>query len=158
MGGEFNPGVDIRCDRCGMPIVEAEHLHTVNDKLVCDECLPLALAVAVVMCDFCSGPDPVWRYQARPLVVDQLVISDHGEVAAMPTFISNGDWAACERCHELMEAKNFAEIARMTATRTLSAIGRSPEEEDYFRSVQAAMELFFANVDRALVHPGKKEV
>jgi len=44
-----------------------------------------------IVCDFCSGPDPAWRYPARTFV---------DEASAS---LSVADWAACEACHILIE-------------------------------------------------------
>jgi hypothetical protein len=46
-----------------------------------------------MICDFCHGPDPVWRFHAQPFVVDYGI----GLQSA-----SDADWAACEACRELI--------------------------------------------------------
>jgi hypothetical protein len=49
------------------------------------------------ICDFCSGPRVAWRYPARSFVA-YVVASIGGE--------SVGDWAACDECHDLIEASD----------------------------------------------------
>lgn len=46
-------------------------------------------------CDFCSAPNPKWRYPARSFI---------GYVACGIAGESVGDWAACGECHRLIEA------------------------------------------------------
>ena len=46
-------------------------------------------------CDFCSAPNPIWRYPARSFI---------GYVACGIAGESVGDWAACGECHRLIEA------------------------------------------------------
>ena len=40
-----------------------------------------------MICDFCNAPNPVWRFRARPFLIDYGPIT--GE--------SDADWAACTR-------------------------------------------------------------
>ncbi len=49
-------------------------------------------------CDFCSEPEPAWSYPAATV----RVVSNH---------VSDGDWAACDACHDLIEAKDFNALA-----------------------------------------------
>ncbi len=46
-------------------------------------------------CDFCSAPEPMWAYPAKDFIA-YLVLPLVGE--------SVGAWAACEECHQLIEA------------------------------------------------------
>ena len=46
-------------------------------------------------CDFCSAPDPSWRYPARSFI---------GYIACGIAGESVGDWAACGECHRLIES------------------------------------------------------
>jgi hypothetical protein len=50
------------------------------------------------ICDFCSGRSVAWRYPARSFVA-YVVASIGGE--------SVGDWAACNECHDLIEASDI---------------------------------------------------
>ena len=47
-----------------------------------------------MICDFCNAPNPVWRFSARPFVVD------YGTMASA----SDADWAACDACRALILA------------------------------------------------------
>jgi hypothetical protein len=47
-----------------------------------------------MICDFCNAPNPVWRFRARPFLIDYGPIT--GE--------SDADWAACNACREMILA------------------------------------------------------
>ena len=47
-----------------------------------------------MICDFCNAPNPVWRFRARPFLIDYGPIT--GE--------SDADWAACKACREMILA------------------------------------------------------
>jgi len=47
-----------------------------------------------MVCDFCNAPNPVWRFQARPFVVD------YGSLAGA----SDAGWAACDACRDMILA------------------------------------------------------
>jgi len=47
-----------------------------------------------MICDFCNAPNPVWRFSARPFVVD------YGTMASA----SDADWAACDACRNMILA------------------------------------------------------
>lgn len=49
------------------------------------------------VCDFCLSPNPTWEY---PCGYVELMVPIPGEGIDS----SNDPWAACERCHELIEA------------------------------------------------------
>ena len=49
-----------------------------------------------MICDFCNAPNPVWRFRARPFVVD------YGPMVGA----SDADWAACDACRGLILADN----------------------------------------------------
>ena len=49
-----------------------------------------------MVCDFCNAPNPVWRFQARPFVVD------YGAMAGA----SDTGWAACDTCRDLILAND----------------------------------------------------
>lgn len=48
------------------------------------------------VCDFCLTPDPTWTYPCGPV----MLAGPHMEGSA-------DDWAACDHCHELIEAENW---------------------------------------------------
>ena len=52
-----------------------------------------------MICDFCHGPAPVWRFRAQPFVVDY----GFGLLRA-----SDADWAACDACREFILADDRA--------------------------------------------------
>jgi hypothetical protein len=54
-----------------------------------------------MICDFCHGPDPVWRFRAQPFVVDYGI----GLQSA-----SDADWAACDACREFIVAGDRAAL------------------------------------------------
>ena len=56
-----------------------------------------------LICDFCSAPDPLWRYPARTFLAYCLA-NVAGE--------SVGDWAACDVCHKLIEAGDRKGLAQ----------------------------------------------
>ena len=68
-----------------------------------------------LLCDFCSAPDPAWRYPARSFVA-YCVPNAVGE--------SVGDWAACEQCHILIEANDRSGLAQRSLD---ELIARHPE-------------------------------
>lgn len=52
------------------------------------------------VCDFCLAPDPAWEFPAGPVqVAGHHAITD-----------SIDGWAACDHCHELIEADRIAEL------------------------------------------------
>lgn len=48
-----------------------------------------------IICDFCSAPEVQWRYHARNIRLGSLFGVEH---------MSEGDWAACSPCRELIDA------------------------------------------------------
>ena len=58
---------------------------------------------ASLQCDFCSVPGPGWRYPARSFVA-YCAPNVAGE--------SVGDWAACDRCHVLIEIDDRKGLAQ----------------------------------------------
>jgi hypothetical protein len=58
---------------------------------------------ANLLCDFCSGPGPNWRYPAWNFIAYRTA-NLVGE--------SVGDWAACDGCHGLIEARDRQGLAQ----------------------------------------------
>jgi hypothetical protein len=54
-----------------------------------------------MICDFCHGLEPRWRFDARPFVVDY----GSGIQSA-----SDAGWAACDACCALVLADNRADL------------------------------------------------
>ena len=53
----------------------------------------------LMICDFCSGPDPAWRYPA---------VSFYDSFGGR----SVEDWLACEACHQMIAASDRNGLAR----------------------------------------------
>ena len=60
------------------------------------------MAVPVLKCDFCSSPEIRWRYPCKSFVTPTL------------DAMSNGDWAACDDCRDLVESGKYHELAAKT--------------------------------------------
>ena len=58
------------------------------------------------LCDFCSAPNPTWKYPARSFIGYE----EHGIAGE-----SVGDWAACEVCHELIAANDRVGLTERSA-------------------------------------------
>lgn len=54
-----------------------------------------------MVCDFCSAPDPSWRFEAQPFA------TVCGNVVAT----SDSGWAACDACCALIVANDRAALA-----------------------------------------------
>lgn len=53
------------------------------------------------ICDFCLAENPTWSYPASPMNIEL-----RGAIDA-----TQDDWAACDRCHELLERKDWRTLA-----------------------------------------------
>lgn len=60
-----------------------------------------------MQCDFCDSLEPVWRYPCRTFEAPILL--------GLVVPLSEGDWAACERCHSLIEERNYLALAMRAA-------------------------------------------
>lgn len=58
-----------------------------------------AIGSAVTACDFCSAPGPRWTYGCLPFRYEGVNAG------------SADDWAACDACHDLIEAADWNELA-----------------------------------------------
>jgi hypothetical protein len=72
-----------------------------------------------LVCDFCSKPDPAWRYPARTFV-SYCASNIAGE--------SVGDWAACDRCHVLIESDDRRGLAQRSLDELISKHPGAREE------------------------------
>ncbi len=71
-----------------------------------------------LVCDFCSSLDVLWRYPVRTFKSYVLQVE------------SLGDWAACGKCHDLIEAGKIEELAKRSAeTHPLVTSGEVKLEE-----------------------------
>jgi len=60
-------------------------------------------------CDFCNSREIAWRYRAESFVIDTLM-TIQGKQIRFP-WGSEGDWAACEFCSNLIETDKWEELA-----------------------------------------------
>ena len=58
------------------------------------------LTTSVLMCDFCSDLDVKWSYEASSFVMPESGSAFHG------------GWAACDPCHDLIEADKRQQLAK----------------------------------------------
>lgn len=58
------------------------------------------------ICDFCSEPNPRWQYPASDFIMHVPGPDDYG---------SEGAWAACDACHDLIEAGDGDGLAKRSA-------------------------------------------
>src|SRR3990172_3306604 len=80
----------LNCDKCGAP--DARNLNYAG--VLCAACD----AALKKICDFCSADAPNWRYP----------VQDFAALEGVSTSV--GEWAACNLCHDLIEAGKFAEL------------------------------------------------
>lgn len=86
-----------------------------------------------MICDFCTAPNPSWRFEARPFLVD------YGELVGH----SDGAWAACDECCRLILAGNRAGLVER-AMQVAPALPGCPRESE--RQMRLwAQSLFFEN-------------
>lgn len=103
------------CRQCRRPLDSVELY--LDDKLVGYDYVHTALDVrgdghepdpilradaagsAVTVCDFCAAPGPRWTYGCLPFNYEGINAG------------SADDWAACDRCHDLVEAGEWDELA-----------------------------------------------
>lgn len=71
----------------------------------------------VTVCDFCTSRFPRWTYPAESFLIDTIGSTEH---------VSSGGWAACQQCHDDIEADAWDTIiARWAAGRLVSAQRRA---------------------------------
>jgi hypothetical protein len=61
----------------------------------------------LLFCDFCNAPAPQWWYKAGETAV---ALSGPGNRVAI--LRSTADWAACQECHELIQADEPKKLLR----------------------------------------------
>lgn len=70
----------------------------------------LAEGVELVgVCDFCTAASPTWRYRCRSFDMFHALKEDGATV----TGTSDDDWAACDRCHKLIECDDWDAITEI---------------------------------------------
>lgn len=97
-----------------------------------------------LFCDFCSAPFPMWRYPARTFIA-YIIANIAGE--------SVGDWAACDTCHDLIEADDRTGLAQRSLDKLIL---KHPEASEaariLLRDLAAFHETFFAHRNGPAVH------
>jgi hypothetical protein len=61
------------------------------------------------VCDFCIAPDPIWTYPAKSFHLDVAELQEPGATHTQ-SYGSVGDWGACQRCYEDIEADRWDDI------------------------------------------------
>ena len=86
----------MNCDKCG---ADGASFLTYSG-LLCDACE----AALPKVCDFCCHPrrPSAWFYPGKDFVVLEAVSQ------------SVGGWLACERCHDLIEARQFVQLCDLS--------------------------------------------
>jgi hypothetical protein len=65
------------------------------------------------LCDFCSDPHPIWDYKCPSYATRGPEYSE--KTRSIIALTSRGDWAACVRCAELIEARNWDGLSQRAA-------------------------------------------
>jgi hypothetical protein len=87
------------------------------------------------ICDFCSGSDVKWRYPAKTFL-SYITDSVAGE--------SLGDWAACTKCHDLIERDDRAGLASRSIESLIAVHpGMAEIKEDLLRMMAILHHSFF---------------
>jgi hypothetical protein len=108
----MNPGTDFRCSRCGMPAIEAGHLHAFGAILACDECKDKIDPPD--LCDFCGIEKPLWLYQTGVTILRGVLIEEE-EVQEFPDIVMEEGWAACDRCNPFVKQRDIFGLAERIA-------------------------------------------
>jgi hypothetical protein len=76
-----------------------------------------------LICDFCSAPHPRWSYPCRPSVTEVAGIAVH----------DMEPWAACDACHQLIQAGNRDGLARRSVETLIASNPEfAPERAELF--------------------------
>jgi hypothetical protein len=86
----------MNCQRCGAPGADS----LTYRGFLCVQCTQEVAKI----CDFCCHPrhPPAWCYPGK----DFVTIENFSR--------SVGDWVACERCHDLIEARRFVQLCEIS--------------------------------------------
>ncbi len=90
------------------------------------------------ICDLCSEPAVRWSYPARDFI-------ETGVISPSRVLLigSSGGWAACDECHQLIEADDRAALLKRSVENFVAFYGvRPPTLADDIRRIH---EQFFAN-------------
>jgi hypothetical protein len=91
------------------PHVDSGWMHTMQDREHEDHpAVPASLdeIEMVGRCDFCNADEPHWVIPAKTFEV-------------LPGSMSNGDWAACDACCELIATRRWESLIRRAASSTV---------------------------------------
>jgi hypothetical protein len=69
-----------------------------------------------MICDFCSAPNPQWRYPA----LDFIAAETESPTDVLLVQESIGAWAACQECHSLIVATHWQQLAVRSADTLLA--------------------------------------
>lgn len=86
--------------------------------------------VVVAVCDFCSHnliEGEVWTHPCKDFEYDI-------DIGGAPSGGSKGDWAACQTCHELIEAGDRKAVAKRTVEREIEM---EPEAAEHYHFAYA---------------------
>ena len=99
--------------------------------------------IADCLCDFCSAPDPEWRYPARNFI---------GYEARGMAGESVGAWAACQECHQLIASGDHT---RLTERSVVTFIALRADLEAFRTDLEAELAVlhkrFFENRNGASI-------
>lgn len=86
----------LQCALCGK--LGADKAHS-KYGILCEECS----SKTPVICDFCSSPNVKWSFPCDSYVAPLMGI---------PNFYQTEDWAACDKCKELIDAEKWDELSK----------------------------------------------
>lgn len=68
-----------------------------------------AMAGARPVCDFCTGPAPVWTYETETIVASTPLPDE-------PDHVQDPFWGACEPCHQLIQRDDWVGLTQRSVT------------------------------------------
>lgn len=92
----------------------------------------------VLICDFCCSRQDMVRW-AYPCSNFDIKVSD------MLGGTSHGEWAACDKCHELIKANKREELLQRSFEKMIENNGETFANLLYRRSINELHKTFFAN-------------
>ena len=102
--------LDVRTQTIGDTLVDFQYNHPPAYKILNfpehdpDPVQARPFDERVGVCDFCAAPEPMWTYPATTFVME------HG-LGGFDGSTSIGSWAACDTCHELIEADDYPALS-----------------------------------------------
>jgi len=98
------------------------------------------------ICDFCSTHEVAWSYPAM----------DFGVVDPKLGWGSRGGWAACEPCHEMIEANDHSGLAKRSVQTFFEFHPEIPDLPHVRQHVRQHVMLMHASFFNVRTGPGKK--